>query len=241
MKPIFQAIANSLYSVDIINESTNKHDRVGTSFAISDTTFLTATHLLGSIEEKFSVKLVPLKGRDIPVEIERMDSTSDLTLLKTDNENTEIIPIDAEVASIIPEPGSMCIWGGFSKLIGETSSRRVRFGKGMVCSLPYGRKSKSVFDIDGNFNPGHSGSPILDYNSGKLVGVVSRSAGEPVEVFKEALLYSSALVSLSTAMAESMSMEELTSIMDTGDLLKNGPKYMPFLLDRSHKKKILEI
>lgn len=47
-----------------------------------------------------------------------------------------------------------------------------------MSSNPSGADS-SVFYVDGNFSPAQSGSPILNINSGNVIGVVSRSAGDP--------------------------------------------------------------
>lgn len=80
----------------------------------------------------------------------------------------------------------MCIWGGFPKLVGEPSPR-LRFAQGMVSSEMYKSQEGWFFELDGMFSPGHSGSAVINIETGKLVGVVSQSAGNLVKQFENAI------------------------------------------------------
>lgn len=55
----------------------------------------------------------------------------------------------------------MVLWGGYSRLVGETVHLRFRLGSGLVASNPYQTKTGEFFDVDGIFNPALSGGPIF--------------------------------------------------------------------------------
>ncbi len=164
-------------------------ERVGTAFAISDSTFLTANHVVNperEIKPKHTVKLSRPNSGIAPFEgtIKKVDNQSDLARIVTTSNIQVKEPFD--VVEPAPAIGQMCIWGGFPKLVGEPSPR-LRFAQGIVSSEVYGSQGKEFFELDGMFNSGHSGSSVVNIKTGNLVGVVIKSAGSLVKEFDKAV------------------------------------------------------
>lgn len=163
--------------------------RVGTAFAISDSTFLTANHVVnpeGGKKPKHTVKLSKPNSGIVPYEgtIESIDIQSDLARIVTTSSIQAKAPFD--VVEPAPEIAQMCIWGGFPKLVGEPSPR-LRFAQGMVSSEVYDSQGREFFELDGMFNSGHSGSAVINSETGNLIGVVIKSAGSLDKEFDKAI------------------------------------------------------
>lgn len=190
-----EALVQSTCSVVVKLKARGRSSEVkrwGTGFFISSGSILTAAHILQppdmpGIETTQILCRVP-SGELVEARISRADIDLDLALLETTSEldHPHINHIDD-----IPEIGTDCMWCGYPLFIGERT-RHLRFGWGKVSSNPSPPDS-SVFYVDGNFSPAHSGSPILDLSSGNLIGVVSRSAGDPRFQFEKIKILNRAL------------------------------------------------
>ena len=159
---------------------------VGTAFATSNSSLIAANHVVNPTETKkptCKVHLTGPNGEMYEGTIEDSNNEADLARIITDSKIVVNNPFD--VVSPPPEIGQLCIWGGFPKLVGE-SSPRLRFARGMVSSEMYRSQDGIFFELDGMFSPGHSGSAVINLETGDMVGVVSRSAGDLFEQFSKA-------------------------------------------------------
>lgn len=137
-----------------------------------------------SLTSDTKVHLTNNKGKIFEGIIIETNKEADLTVIEPKLDLRLSTPFDK--VDILPDVGTECIWGGFPRLVGEHSTHRIRFARGMVSSNVYSTKKGSYFDVDGIFNPGHSGSAVISIKTGELIGVVSRSAGELDEHFDNA-------------------------------------------------------
>lgn len=150
----------------------------GSAFAISEKTLLTAYHVVDNKGKDLPEGLVCMKepdGQNCTGRVVASDSEADIA--RIDLEESLNLSDPLSLSEHRPMVGSSCIWGGFPRLVGE-SSPRLRYALGMVSSDIYEIRGGLFVEIDGNFSPGHSGSAILDVDSGEVIGVVSRSAGD---------------------------------------------------------------
>ncbi|WP_160113897.1 S1 family peptidase [Halobellus limi] len=158
----------------------SRGSQLGSAFWVDSNLLLTAAHVVeASPDETVSIRTVD--GESFQADIVKKDvntdqnSGSDLALLEADvpPEDYEVLPMNTEIPSI----GTEVLWSGYARLVGEPKIDRQRFGWGRVASTEYGEGEGSFFEVDGLFNPSHSGGPVIDNASGNVVGVVSASAG----------------------------------------------------------------
>ncbi|MFC7077856.1 S1 family peptidase [Haloarcula halophila] len=154
--------------VDVANK------KLGTAFWIGDRYLLTANHVVTAIHrDKFTI--VTEGDSDVVVQVTEQDQGSDLAVLEADER-----PDDVESLSLSPEIpiiGTEVVWSGYARLIGESKIDRQRFGWGPVASGSFDDGGGHFFEVDGLFNSGHSGGPVIEQETGQVVGVVSASAG----------------------------------------------------------------
>jgi V8-like Glu-specific endopeptidase len=154
--------------------------QLGSSFWIDEGVLLTAAHVT-EVAKQGSVRVRTIHGDKIEAEVVYQDVNtednlgSDIAVLETDKMPDEgtTLPINPD----IPPIGTEVVWSGYARLIGESKIDRQRFGWGKVASGQYGEGNSAFFEVDGLFNPSHSGGPVVDTQSGEVVGVVSASAG----------------------------------------------------------------
>ena len=154
--------------------------QLGSSFWVDENRFLTAAHVTEAADQG-SISIKTFDGESIEAQVVYQDLNhdddpgSDLALLETNAkpERYDILGINTE----IPPIGTDVTWSGYARLIGEPQIERQRFGWGKIASEGYGGDSSSFFEVDGLFNPSHSGGPVVRTESGEVVGVVSASAG----------------------------------------------------------------
>lgn len=156
-------------------------NQLGSSFWVDDDTLITAAHVVEEVKNK-KLEIQTPRNQILDVSVIYMDINSDknpgsdLALLKTSK-----TPNECETLNIkpeIPSIGSEVIWSGYARLFGEPKIDRQRFGWGKVASKKYSNERKgSFFEVDGLFNPSHSGGPVIESKSKSVVGVVSARAG----------------------------------------------------------------
>jgi len=156
------------------------NNQLGSSFWVSETELISAAHVV-DVPSNDNLSIKTHNNESIPVEVTQIDaenqdgSGTDLALLEIDSRpnNHEILNISPE----IPPIGSEVFWSGYARLFGESKIERQRFGWGKVASNKYGNERAEFFEVDGIFNPSHSGGPVISQETGEVVGVVSASAG----------------------------------------------------------------
>lgn len=155
-------------------------EQIGTSFWIDENMLLTAAHVTDAANGD-TVLIRTVNGEKFDGHILWQDINtktnpgSDIALIYTDEmpDNYETLTIDASIPTI----GTEVYWSGYAQLIGEPQIDRQRLGWGRVASVKYGNRG-SFFEVDGLFNPGHSGSPVVLSGTTRVVGLISASAGE---------------------------------------------------------------
>jgi len=150
---------------DTIREATcrvdSKGEQLGSSFWVDENMLLTAAHVTEAADQN-SIVVRTVKGESLDAQVVHQDvntdsnSGSDIALLET----TEM-PNIYETLSIntsIPSIGTEVVWSGYARLFGESKIDRQRFGWGQVASKEYGENDGVFFEVDGLFNPSHSGA-----------------------------------------------------------------------------------
>lgn len=163
-------------------EVTKSGQQLGSCFWTENNNLLTASHVVEPVSDS-EVYISTQSEKKIKCSIAKLDTELDLAMLKPDEipGNTEKLSIDADV----PPIGEEVIWSGFAEVFGENQIDRQRFGWGHVASEKFERDAGIFFEVDGLFNPGHSGGPVVSKKSGNVVGVVSASAGSFEEIISE--------------------------------------------------------
>jgi V8-like Glu-specific endopeptidase len=162
--------------------------QIGSAFWVTNDHLLTAAHVVANESEQDltvythtgEVREVQIIHSDINTED---DPGSDVAVLSAQNKptNSETLSLSTEV----PKIGEEVIWSGYALLFGEDDPvDRQRFGWGHVASEGYTQENGLFFEVDGNFNPNHSGGPVINKQSGEVVGIVSESAGDFSKVFQ---------------------------------------------------------
>jgi S1-C subfamily serine protease len=108
---------------------------------------------------------IKYKNKDIDTKIIAKDQLLDLALLKADLTNTKFITLADEK----PKKLQRIIASGYP--FGEYISDDLKFTSGIVSSLKGPRDDSTLVQVDAALNPGNSGGPIVDEESGELVAV----------------------------------------------------------------------
>lgn len=148
--------------------------QLGTAFWIADRYLLTAAHVVTAANSN-SLAVVTDDETCVSVQVADKNRGADLAVLEAAErpDDIELLSVSAET----PRIGTEVVWSGYAQLIGESKVNRQRFGWGPVASDSYDDDGGCFFEVDGLFNPGHSGGPVISQESGEVVGVVSASAG----------------------------------------------------------------
>lgn len=156
--------------------------QLGSSFWVNDQYLVTAAHVIEEVTDN-QLTIKTFDGEIIGAEVVTSDpgrpetSGSDLAVIKADKTSDQCETLDVEVT--VPPIGTEVLWSGYARLFGEKDQiDRQRFGWGNIASETYGNNRGSFFEVDGLFNSSHSGGPVVDVETGDVVGIVSASAGE---------------------------------------------------------------
>ncbi|WP_435078429.1 S1 family peptidase [Halococcus sp. AFM35] len=155
-------------------------DQLGSAFWVTDNQLITAAHVVEHYAGD-GVSIQTVNDESVSCKVVHYDTNTeadpgtDLALLQS-----EVEPDDHETLSItqeVPSLGAEVVWSGYARLFGEPKIDRQRFGWGRVASAEYGESTAEFFEVDGLFNPSHSGGPVVSKESKDVVGVVAASAG----------------------------------------------------------------
>lgn len=160
----------------------------GTGFALAEDTFLTCNHVvepLIGLPGTIMLLICPERG-DRTVACRALwvarDRKTDLALVRTEPVQIQVASLDLDPAP--PRPGTDVVAVGvplpevevrINPEHGEANLDacfRVRATRGIVASRV---REDGRFEVDTQFNPGLSGGPIFDVETGRLVGVVQGS------------------------------------------------------------------
>ena len=180
--PLHQKIRKATCRVDSGGE------QLGSSFWVGDNMLLTAAHVTEAAQ-KDSIVVRTVEGELLDAHVVHQDINtdsnpgSDIALLET-NEMPDVCET-LSIKTSIPSIGTEVVWSGYARLFGEPKIDRQRFGWGQVASVEYGEDDGVFFEVDGLFNPSHSGGPVVVSETGQVIGLVSASAGGFEELEQE--------------------------------------------------------
>jgi hypothetical protein len=172
--PLQETIRKATCRVD------SEGEQLGSSFWVNENMLLTAAHVTEAAQQN-SIAVRTVEGELLDAQVVRQDVNtdsnpgSDMALLETNEMPNlyETLPLNTNIPSI----GTELVWSGYARLFGESKIDRQRFGWGRVASKEYGENDGTFFEVDGLFNPSHSGGPVVVSETGQVVGLVSASAG----------------------------------------------------------------
>jgi S1-C subfamily serine protease len=144
-------------------KSASKGGASGSAFFVTQKGHIvTNHHVVKSCNTSPKIKY---KNKDIDTKIIAKDQLLDLALLKADLSNTKYIVLSDEK----PRKLQRIIASGYP--FGEYISDDLKFTSGIVSSLKGPRDDSTLVQVDAALNPGNSGGPIVDEESGRLVAV----------------------------------------------------------------------
>ena len=135
----------------------------GTAFFISSKGhMITNFHVIETCNDNSKVFY---NNNEIDAKLIAKDKYLDLALLKAEVNNTKFIAI----SNMAPKKLQRIIAAGYP--FGKYLSDDMKFTSGIVSSLKGVQDDSTRLQIDAALNPGNSGGPIVDENTGKLVAV----------------------------------------------------------------------
>ncbi len=117
------------------------------------------------IENCSSVPQIKYKDQDVKAKIIAKDKILDLALLKANLLNTKYVTLSKDQ----PKKLQRIIASGYP--FGKYISDDLKFTSGIISSLKGPNDDSTLVQVDAALNPGNSGGPIVDEESGKLVAV----------------------------------------------------------------------
>ena len=108
---------------------------------------------------------IKYKNKDIDTKVIAKDQLLDLALLKADLTNTKYVSLSKKQ----PRKLQRIIASGYP--FGKYISDDLKFTSGIVSSLKGPNDDSTLVQVDAALNPGNSGGPIVDEESGQLVAV----------------------------------------------------------------------
>lgn len=160
----------------------------GSAFWVAENHLITAAHVVAtSRPEDLTVRTYAGSVLEVDVIYEDQntpeDPGSDIAVLTSTRHPDECQILS--VSSAVPTIGTEVIWSGYARLVGENPLDRQRFGWGRIASEPYPNGDGTFFEVDGLFNPSHSGGPVVNEETGEVVGIVAQSAGSFESLYKQ--------------------------------------------------------
>ena len=135
----------------------------GTAFFISNKGhIITNFHVIETCNDNSKVFY---NNKEIDAKLIATDKYLDLALLKAEVNNSKFIAI----SNMAPKKLQRIIAAGYP--FGKYLSDDLKFTSGIVSSLKGIQDDSTRLQIDAALNPGNSGGPIVDENTGKLVAV----------------------------------------------------------------------
>lgn len=160
----------------------------GSAFWVAENHLITAAHVVAASKpEDLTIRTFAGSILEVDVIYEDQntpeDPGSDIAVLTSTRhpDECQILP----VSSTVPPIGTKVIWSGYARLVGEDSLDRQRFGWGRIASKSYPNGDGTFFEVDGLFNPSHSGGPVVNEETGEVVGIVAQSAGSFESLYEQ--------------------------------------------------------
>ena len=164
----------SLYGKEIVKSKTKKtkakkskeksvESSSGTAFFVDNNGhIITNYHVIEKCNDKSKIIF---NGEELPVKLVAKDRYLDLALLKVDIKNENYISISDKA----PKKLQQIIAAGYP--FGKYLSDDLKFTSGIISSLKGVDDDSTRLQIDAALNPGNSGGPIINQDTGHLVAV----------------------------------------------------------------------
>lgn len=135
----------------------------GTAFFVNKEGYLlTNNHVVEVCDNSSKINF---REREIPAKIIAKDELLDLALLKVDIKETPFIYLSNET----PKKLQRVIAAGYP--LGKNLSDDLKFTSGVISSLKGFNDDSNQIQIDAALNRGNSGGPIVDEETGELIGI----------------------------------------------------------------------
>jgi len=144
------------------NTSTSKGSSGSAFFVTNRGHIITNYHVIKSCSSNPKIKY---NDKDIQTKVIAKDQLLDLALLKADLTNTKYVAL----SNSQPKKLQRIIASGYP--FGKFISDDLKFTSGIVSSLKGPNDDSTLVQVDAALNPGNSGGPIVDEETGKLVAV----------------------------------------------------------------------
>tara|TARA_Y100000768_G_scaffold52211_1_gene34309 strand:- start:276 stop:1376 length:1101 start_codon:yes stop_codon:yes gene_type:complete len=155
--------ASASQSQTSAKKSKSKRGGAGTAFFItSEGHLLTNNHV---VEVCSNNSKIVINKVETPVKVIAKDELLDLALLKADLKKTDYIILSDDP----PKKLQRIIAAGYP--LGKSLSDDLKFTSGIISSLKGLNDDSTLIQIDAALNKGNSGGPIVDEESGELVGI----------------------------------------------------------------------
>lgn len=160
----------------------------GSAFWVAENHLITAAHVVAATKPE-DLTIRTYAGSVLEVDVIYKDQNtpdnpgSDIAVLTSTRHPDECQILS--VSSTVPPIGTEVIWSGYARLVGEKPLERQRFGWGRIASKPYPNGDGTFFEVDGLFNPSHSGGPVVNEGTGEVVGIVAQSAGSFESLYEQ--------------------------------------------------------
>jgi serine protease Do len=141
-----------------------KHLGSGSGFVFTDDGYILTNYHV--IKDANVFKLQFYDETEIEAELIGFDDRTDIAVLKINKDNLSSLKLDNDEIKI----------GQWVYTVGNPYSLTYSFSVGIISAK--NRNSENLFEIedyyqiDGNMNPGHSGSPVLNLN-GSVIGIIN--------------------------------------------------------------------
>ena len=162
-----------------------KENKVGSAFLHKSGKVITAAHIVDGVPPN-EVFLRTARNKEIKIREIVMDIDLDLALLTPESKLTgNCLPISSDSQFTI---GSQVVTWGYPEGYSSNSPLlSVGYLSGTNHVTAPSRKPIERWVVNGAFNCGNSGGPLIDVNSGKVIGVVSSKLAPMPKYIEEAL------------------------------------------------------
>ncbi|MCD9469417.1 MULTISPECIES: S1C family serine protease [Vibrionaceae] len=141
---------------------------------------LTCAHLINLTDKLSVIPPQPLnefnkqtlsRVNPIDVTIAQYDPVNDVALLKIDNSIAVSLPDNVIGTDNLVQIGSSVAYLGFP--YGQSGLHTLKLSQSIVSSKVISENGTKQFQLDSMVHEGNSGGPLVDFSSGKVIGIVS--------------------------------------------------------------------
>ncbi len=145
------------------NAAMTSQEGAGTAFVVASNGILvTCAHVVDDADEIE----IQIAGKTYSAEVLKLDSESDLAILKIEAENLPVVPVaDSETVQLGMDVRAV----GFP--LSDVLGTDVKVTRGTVSGMTK-RNGRTQLQIDAAVNPGNSGGPVVN-SKGEMIGVTS--------------------------------------------------------------------